>query len=126
MEPNVTHTLQQGGVVDITTTGRKSGQPRRIEINFHHLDGEFFITGRPGRKRDWMANLVTNPDFTLHLKHGVKADLNARAAEVTDRDERTNIIFRILTESWNTDPDQVRSMLDRWVEGAPLVRFAVT
>lgn len=126
MEPNVAHTLQRGGVVDITTTGRKSGQPRRIEINFHHLDGEFFITGRPGRKRDWMANLVTNPDFTLHLKHGVEADLNARAAEVTDRDERTSIIFRILTESWNTEPDQVRNILDRWVEAAPLVRFAIT
>jgi deazaflavin-dependent oxidoreductase (nitroreductase family) len=125
MEPNVTQALQQGGVVDITTTGRKTGQPRRIEINFHHLDGEFFITGRPGRKRDWMANLIANPDFILHLKHDVQADLAARATEVTDPEERGAIIYRILTESWRSDPDQVRQILNRWVEAAPLVRFAV-
>jgi deazaflavin-dependent oxidoreductase (nitroreductase family) len=124
MEPNVARALERGGVVDITTTGRKSGLPRRIEINFHHLDGEFFITGRPGRKRDWMANLIADPAFTLHLKHGVMADLRVRATEVTDPEERAGVIFRILTESWNTDPDRVREILDQWVESAPLIRFA--
>lgn len=125
MEPNVARALEQGGVVDITTTGRRSGLPRRIEINFHHLDGEFFITGRPGRKRDWMANLLADPEFTLHLKQDVKADLIARATEVTDPEERAGVIFRILTESWNTDPDRVRQILDKWVESAPLIRFAL-
>ena len=36
-------------VIDITTTGRRSGQPRRIEIWFHNLDGRLYITGTPGR-----------------------------------------------------------------------------
>jgi F420H(2)-dependent quinone reductase len=43
-------------VIDITTTGRKTGEPRRIEIWFHRLDGRYFITGAPGRPRDWYAN----------------------------------------------------------------------
>lgn len=34
-------------VIDITTIGRKSGQPRRIEIWFHNLDGRLYITGTP-------------------------------------------------------------------------------
>ena len=125
MDASITEALEKGGVVDITTTGRTSGLDRRIEINFHHLDGDFFITGKPGRKRDWLANLISNPGFTLHLKHGVSADLPAVATEVTDRDERATAIFRILTESWNSSPEQARSNLETWVEGAPLIRFSV-
>lgn len=125
MDANITKALEKGGVVDITTTGRASGLPRRIEIFFHQLDGDYFITGRPGRKRDWLANMIANPEFTLHLKHGVTADLPAIATEVTDRDERETAIFRMLTESWNSSPEQARAGLDTWVEGAPLVRFTL-
>ena len=41
--------LREDRVIDITTTGRKSGQPRRIEIWFHNLDGALYLTGLPGR-----------------------------------------------------------------------------
>lgn len=114
-----------GGIADITTTGRRSGQPRRIEIFFHNFDGEIYIGGRPGLKRDWLANLIAQPLFTLHLKRGVKADLPARAEEVTAPDERAALLFRMLTESWNSDPAKARASLDRWVESSPLVKVTV-
>ena len=125
VDQNITRALEQGGVVDITTTGRASGLPRRIEIFFHQFDGEYFITGRPGRKRHWLANMVANPEFTLHLKQGLQADLPATAAEIKDQQERAEIMFRILTESWNTDPEQAKSDLPAWIERAPLVRFSL-
>ena len=125
MDAHVLDALEQGGVVDITTTGRTTGLPRRIEIYFHHFDGGYFITGRPGHKRDWLANLTANPEFTLHVKRGAKADLSAKASAITNPEERAAILFRILTESWNTTPEQARSDLDRWVDGAPLVRFSL-
>ena len=125
MDANITKALEKGGVVDITTTGRASGLPRRIEIFFHQLDGDYFITGRPGRKRDWLANMIANPEFTLHLKRGVKADLPATAEPITDPAERAGILFRILTESWNSPPEQARIDLPTWVEQAPLIRFSV-
>ncbi|MDH3260584.1 MAG: nitroreductase/quinone reductase family protein [Acidimicrobiia bacterium] len=125
MDEDVRKALEHGGVVDITTTGRTSGLARRIEIFFHEFDGDYFITGRPGRKRDWMANMVANPEFTLHLKRGVAADLPATATPITDPDERATILFRILTESWNTTPDQAMSDLPTWVDNAPLVRFSL-
>ena len=75
MEPAVQSALSQGGIADITTTGRKTGTPHRIEIGFQVLSGDYFITGQPGRKRDWLANLSANPDFTLHLTQGVTADV---------------------------------------------------
>lgn len=123
MDTQTTTALENGGICDITTIGAKSGQARRIEIVFHHFDGEYFITGKPGLKRDWLANLTTNPDFTLHLKGTVQTDLDAKAKPVTDENERARVLYRILTESWDNEPSKAKHILDRWVRGAPLVRF---
>ena len=125
MEQHIADALKQGGVVDITTIGRTTGLPRRIEIYFHHFDGEYFITGRPGRRRDWLANMVANPDFTLHLKRDVSADLPATAVEISDPEERARILFRILTESWDSTPEQAKTDLPTWVEAAPLIQFSL-
>lgn len=123
MDDSIAEALANGGVVDITTIGRKSGTPRRLEIYFHQFDGVYYITGRPGFKRDWLANLIANPEFTLHLKRGVTADLPVVASPIEDPAERAEILYRILTESWGRSPDDARADLDRWVRGAPLVRF---
>ena len=123
MDSVVRAALRHGGVADITTIGRKTGLPRRIEIYFHHFDGELYLTGRPGPKRDWEANIEANPDFTLHLKRGVIADVEVRGAPEPDRDERARILYRALTESWGSEPERVRAALDRWVDTAPFIRF---
>ncbi len=126
MDSTITEALEEGGIADITTTGRQSGAPRRKEIFFHTFDGEHYIGGKPGFKRDWLANLQANPRFTLHLKRGVTADLEALAEPIRDPEERGAILFRMLTENWGTDPDRARADLDRWVESSPLVRFTLS
>jgi deazaflavin-dependent oxidoreductase (nitroreductase family) len=123
MDVDVREALDRGGVADITTTGRKSGLPRRIEIYFHQFDGELYLTGRPGFKRDWVANIAANPEFTLHLKHGVRADVAVRGRLEPNPEERGRILYRALTESWGSDPERSRAALDRWVESAPFVHF---
>jgi deazaflavin-dependent oxidoreductase (nitroreductase family) len=61
--------LSRGGIIDITTTGRRSGQPRRIEIVFHAIDGRIVISGMPrAEKRAWLANVETDPRVTIHLR----------------------------------------------------------
>lgn len=116
-------TLDKGGVIDITTTGAKTGRERRIEINYIEVDGRFYITGRPGRKRDWLANLKANPGFTIHLKAGTPVDISAEARLITDPSERSDVLYRILTNGWGNHPDKANHILDRWVEGAPLIEF---
>ena len=37
----------RGDLIDITTTGRHSGQARRIEIVYHVIDGRIYISGTP-------------------------------------------------------------------------------
>jgi deazaflavin-dependent oxidoreductase (nitroreductase family) len=123
MEPKIAAALAAGGIADITTTGRKTGRPRRIEIYFHHFDGAFYLTGRPGFKRDWQANIEANPEFMLHLKRRVTADVPVSGEPEPDREERSRILFRALTESWGSDPGTARADLDRWVESSPFIRF---
>jgi hypothetical protein len=106
--------------VDITTVGRKSGEPRRIETWFYRVDGTVYLTGLPG-KRGWAANLEADPSFTFHLKHGIQADLPAQATRITDATERRRLftaIFDELREVSDTPRD-----LDAWLAASPL--FAV-
>ena len=84
-------------LVDITTYGARTGQPRRIEIVFHRLDGRWYLTGLPG-PRGWYANLRNNPRLVFHLKHGVVADLPATARPVTDDQERRRVLPAIVAD----------------------------
>jgi deazaflavin-dependent oxidoreductase (nitroreductase family) len=107
--------LQKGGVVDITTTGRQSGEPRRIEIVFHNVDGRVYISGTPSpSKRKWLANLEANPELTLHLKGAVQADLPARARVIDDEAERRQVLPHI-ARNWN------RTDVETMVRQSPLI-----
>jgi len=50
MDEKVKQALERDRTVDITTIGRRSGKPRRIEIWIHHLNGRLYLTGSPGRR----------------------------------------------------------------------------
>ena len=125
MNTTIESALERGGIIDVTTLGARSGKQHRIEIGFHHFDGTFYITGKPGIKRDWLANMNANPAFTVHLKRGLTADVAARAVEITDAEQRAKVLYRILTESWGNEPAKAEHILPRWVNGAPLVEFTV-
>jgi deazaflavin-dependent oxidoreductase (nitroreductase family) len=106
-------------VVDITTTGRKSGQPRRLEIVLHNIGGRLYISGQPSRRRrSWLANLDGDPKFTLHLKRGVRADLPATAREITDEKERRQVLEEV-ARHWSRDD------VDTMVQYSPLIEVTV-
>src|ERR1700704_255808 len=88
--------LERGHTIDITTTGRETGRPRRLEIVFHNIDGRIYISGiPPRRRRSWLANLDANPNFTFHLKGRVTADLPAKARIIDQEAERREILPHI-------------------------------
>jgi deazaflavin-dependent oxidoreductase (nitroreductase family) len=95
--------LSRGDLIDITTTGRQTGQTRRIEIVYHVIDGRIYISGSPraDRRRSWLANLERNPRFTFHLKRGPRADLPATARIVGDPEERRTIMRHIIETAWH-------------------------
>lgn len=101
MVVDVRRVIGRRNLVDITTTGRRTGRPRRIEIVAHNIEGRIFLSGRPGT-RDWYANLVARPELTLHLKRGAEVDLPARARPITDTEERRSILTPI-ARGWGMD-----------------------
>ena len=111
--------LKRGHTVDITTTGRQSGEDRRIEIVFHNIGGRIYISGQPSpRRRSWLANLDAKPDFTFHLKGRVTADLPATARIISDENERREILPHV-ARAWN------RNDLETMVEYSPLIEVTL-
>ncbi len=123
MEQAVREALDRGGIVDITTTGRRSGLPRRIEIYMHQVDGAYYLTGRPGPQRDWVRNIEVHPGFTVHLKRGISADVPVVGETEPDRAERARVILRARVDNWGADPAEAEADLDLWLDHAPFVRF---
>jgi hypothetical protein len=143
-DPRVAIALQRGRLVDITTTGRRSGRPHRIEIPYFNVEGRLFIVGDPRthdearllRPSDWYANLVAHPEFVLHLKRSyrvdlgelvadvltyddpIDADVQARAAPVLEVSERRQVLEAILPLMGRRN---YQYDLDDWLEHAPMV-----
>ncbi|MEU8252917.1 nitroreductase/quinone reductase family protein [Micromonospora inaquosa] len=106
-------------IIDITTLGRRTGRPRRIEIFFYRAAGTTYLcSGAGGAATDWHANLLANPNFTFHLKNGIHADLPARATPVTDPAERQAVLAEIVADlNQPHDPGTIRpTRLEDWAD----------
>jgi deazaflavin-dependent oxidoreductase (nitroreductase family) len=103
--------LRHGQTIDITTTGRRTGVQRRIEIALHSFGGRLYISGMPSRRtRSWLYNLRTDPRLVVHLKQLVQADLPGTAREITDEAERRDVLAKV-ARVWRRDVE-------------PMVRFS--
>jgi deazaflavin-dependent oxidoreductase (nitroreductase family) len=119
MDDTIRRALQRRNIIDITTTGRRTGQPRRIEIVFHSFDGRTYISGMPSpRKRAWIANLEADPRLTFHFKGTIGtpvADLPAIARIITDEAERRAVFRQIIDTAWHQQD------LETMVRQSPLI-----
>ena len=100
LTPEVVEALGHSQTIDMTTTGRRSGEPRRIEIMLHSIDGRLLVSGKPGFPRGWIANLNADPRLTLHLRQP-SVDVPSRARVVTDPVEREALLAPI-ARLWRT------------------------
>ncbi len=114
--------------IDITTTGRRSGEPRRLETVFYRCGDDIYLSGLPAPKpRAWLLNLAADAHFTFHLKHGVVADLPATAEIISDPDERRRILTPFVEEfAQRHGPDSPfpQAPLEEWVAHSPLARVS--
>jgi deazaflavin-dependent oxidoreductase (nitroreductase family) len=120
MDEQVRRALTHGDTIDITTTGRRTGEARRIEIVYHNFGGRIYITGMPraGRSRAWLLNLSADPHFTFHLKGNVRADLPATARVITDEAERRTVFADVVTVWKGQD-------IETMVKHSPLVEVTI-
>ncbi len=53
--------LERHNFAYLTTTGRATGKPHRIEIWFVVIDGAIWVNSGGGRDSDWVQNLLADP-----------------------------------------------------------------
>lgn len=118
LDQAIRRVLRHGHTIDITTTGRRTGKPRRIEIVFHSFDGRLYISGTPQRAtRSWLHNLRADPRMTFHLTRLLQIDLPATAREITDPDERRAVLAKV-ARVWRRDVDEM-------VAWSPLIEVVI-
>jgi deazaflavin-dependent oxidoreductase (nitroreductase family) len=68
----------------VTTTGRRTGNPHRIEIWFG-MDGDtIYLLSGGGDRSDWVRNMVQTPDVTVRIG---EQTFGGRARIVSDPSE---------------------------------------
>lgn len=79
-------------VVELTTTGRKSGQPRSCMLTSPYQEGDrtYLVASRGGDDHNpaWFLNLLDNPDVIVSIRGGPEEKMRA---DVADREERARV-----------------------------------
>ena len=121
----IRNALRNDQLIDIITTGAKTGLLRKTEIWFVNINGRIIICGTPdagGRggpriRRDWLANLIANPDFLFCLKESLQKELPARAVPIVDPQDRRYLMSAPETQWYREQVDSVEDL----VNGSPIV-----
>ena len=75
----------------LTTTGRRTGLPREIEIWFTEDDGRFYVIAETGERAQWVQNLRADPRVWLR----VGAATSAARGRVIERESEPELNARI-------------------------------
>src|SRR5262245_56022273 len=68
----------------LTTTGRRTGRPREIEIWFTERDGRYYLIAEHLEEAQWVQNLVADPCVAVKLAErafGARARIVREGAE---------------------------------------------
>ena len=76
-------------VADLTTIGRKSGQPRTVELRFICYQGCFYASSSRVAGKHWCQNMLKNPAVEISVK-GERS--SCIATQVTDDQLRRQIL----------------------------------
>jgi deazaflavin-dependent oxidoreductase (nitroreductase family) len=89
----------------LTTVGRVSGRPHRIEIWFALRDGTVYLLSGGRDRSDWVANLLAEPHVTFELG-GEAWETRARVLEPGTEEDA--LARRLLVEKYTSrDPDDL-------------------
>ncbi len=59
--------LGKGLVLVLTTTGRKSGLPRKTPLQYEEIGGVLYVGSARGTQADWYRNLLANPRVQVQI-----------------------------------------------------------
>lgn len=101
-------TLLRSSTIDLTTTGRKSGEPRTVELSFVLKGIEVFCLAGDGGRVHWYRNLVSDAHVAISVKD---LTLKGRAVRRISHPKRlTRQILGLFREKYGAN--YVRSWYD--------------
>lgn len=101
----------------LTTTGRVTGRPHRVEIWFAlHRRTLYFL--HDGGIADWMKNVVHQPHVTVSIQEVVLTGM----ARLIDDHEEDALARQLLAEKYQTPDDD----LAQWLKDAISVAVDIT
>jgi deazaflavin-dependent oxidoreductase (nitroreductase family) len=83
------HRPMGGLVLLLTTTGRKTGNPHTIGLQYELINGDYYIGAADGIRADWYRNILKNDQVVLQA--GVKT-FPARAGVILDKAQITDFL----------------------------------
>ena len=76
-------------VANLTTTGRKSGLPRTVELRFLFYKGNFYATSNRVQGKHWCQNMIANRAVDISAKGET---IPCTAKQVTDETLRKQVL----------------------------------
>jgi deazaflavin-dependent oxidoreductase (nitroreductase family) len=76
-------------IADLTTTGRKTGLPRTVELRFVYYEGCFYASSSRVQSKHWCQNMLRNPAVEMYVKD---EKLSCTAKQVIDDNLRRQIL----------------------------------
>ena len=94
----------------LTTTGRRTGSPHRIEIWYAAAGDTFYLLAGGGRRSDWVRNIEATPEVTVELG-GETRSASGRVLDAdTDEDAQArSIVFEKYRPRYSGDLTQWRT-----------------
>jgi deazaflavin-dependent oxidoreductase (nitroreductase family) len=76
-------------VADLITIGRKTGEPRTVELRFLYWNGNFYATSSKVQGKHWCQNMIKNPAVEIKARD---EKFSCTAKQVTDEALRRQIL----------------------------------
>jgi len=70
-----------GMVLLLTTTGRRSGKPHTVGLQYEQIDGQYWVGAADGTRADWYRNIMATPAVALQVGN---KNISATADVVND------------------------------------------
>ncbi|MCG8420977.1 MAG: nitroreductase family deazaflavin-dependent oxidoreductase [Proteobacteria bacterium] len=98
----------------LTTTGRTTGQARKIEIWFVEHGGRYYLVSEHGERANWVKNIANDPNVAFSIgQREVETDrrpLTPAVARFVDRDDELELVDTIrglMNKKYNWSNDLV-------------------
>ena len=88
----------------LTTTGRRTGSPHRIEIWYVAAGETLYLLAGGGRRSDWVRNIEATPEATVELDGETRSARGRLLEPGTDEDAQArSLVFEKYQPRYNGD-----------------------